>query len=341
MSKEINRVAIVGCGNISGSIDDDAKKRHIYSHARAISEIKQLKLTACCDTDDARLKKFAERWGIPGQYLDLSDMLQKEPIDILVVATPTKFHYENVILALSSHVKVIFCEKPLTFELERGIEMAQRAEEANKILLVNYMRRWDKFYAESRNILESGDLGTIETIVTYAGTSLYMSASHMLDMIIYFGGDVSSCLGYIDRVNMARIVHGEKDFGGIALFKHKNGITSFLKATGESRQHHFFEMDFQCTRGRLRMLDDDIKYEVYKFKESPQRKELYELDLVCTKVNDNKSERVVDAYLDILDCMRKNEAPKFSVRDALKSLELISLIYKSDAIGNQTVYSQL
>lgn len=340
-NKDIKYVAIVGCGNIAGEADDDVKKRHIYTHAKAINMIKELELTACCDTDESRLETFAKRWKVPRQYLNLQEMLCKEQVDILVVATPTKTHYENVLSALSSSVKAIFCEKPLTFDFEQDMEMVKKAKEANKLLVVNYMRRWDKFYAECKSLLESGELGRIETIVAYVDTALYMNSIHMLDMLIYFGGDVFSCIGYIDRINNPRVVHGEKDFGGIAFFKHKNGIISFLKATGESQRNHFFELDVQCTKGRLRILDDDIKYEVYKFKESHQHKGLDELTLVYTKSNDDKHERVVEAYLNILDCIENNKKPKFSATEALKSLELVNLIYKSDSIGNLPVYSQL
>lgn len=338
---DTKRVAIAGCGNVSGDIDDDAKKRHIYGHVKTISMIERLEFTACCDRDEARLRAFAEKWRIPGQYLDLQEMLHKEQIDILVIATPTKAHYENVLMALSSDVRAIFCEKPITFDLSQGIELVKKAEESGKLLIVNYVRRWDAFYADCKNLLESGELGRIETIVAYADTALYMNSSHMLDMLIYFGGDVFSCVGHIDRINNIRVVHGEKDFGGIALIKHKNGIISFIKATGESQRNHFFELDIQCTKGRLRILDDDMRCEVYKFRESPQHKGLDELALAYTKINDNKSERLVNAYFDILDYIEKKKEPSFSAKEALKSLELVNLIYKSDSTANLSAYSSL
>ena len=77
------------------------------------------------------------------------------------------------------------------------------------------MRRWDPFYSECKKILENGELGRIETIVAYVDTALYMNSSHMLDMVVYFGGDLFSCVGHIDKINETRIIHGEKDFGGI------------------------------------------------------------------------------------------------------------------------------
>ncbi|MBU4288996.1 MAG: Gfo/Idh/MocA family oxidoreductase [Proteobacteria bacterium] len=339
--KDIKRVGIVGCGNIAGFADDDVKKRHIYTHAKAIGIIKQLKISACCDKDETRLKAFAERWGIPGQYLNLQQMLREEQIDILVVATPTDFHYEDVMLGLSSNVEAVLCEKPLTWHVEDGIKLVAKSEQLNKLLVVNHMRRWDQFYLECKRILDSGELGRIETIVAYVDTALYMNSSHMIDMIIFFGGDVYSVVGYIDKLNEPRIVHSKKDFGGIATVRHKNGIITFLKATGESQQNHFFELDFQCTKGRLRILGDDMKYEVYRFKDSPQHKGLCELALEYTKLNDNKNERVVEAYLDILNYLEHKKQPLFPAEEALKSLELINLIYESDSKDNSVVYSRL
>lgn len=341
LTNDIKHVAIVGCGNIAGYADDDIKKRHIYTHAKAINMIKQLKLTACCDMDKTKLTRFAKKWNIPGQYTDLQKMLREEQIKILVIATPTKSHYENMRLALSSNVEAIFCEKPLTFDLEQGVELVKKAKELNKLLVVNYMRRWDTFYAECKDLLESGKLGRIETIVAYVDTALYMNSIHMLDMLIYFGCDVFSCVGFIDSLNNTRIVHDEKDFGGIALLKHKNGIISFVKATGESQRNHFFELDFQCTKGRLRILDDDTKYEIYEFNESPQHKGLDELALVYTKFNDNKDERLVRAYRDILNWIENKKEPAFSAMESLKSQELVNLIYESESINNLPVHSQL
>ena len=341
LTKDMKRVAIIGCGNIAGEADDDVKKRHTYSHAKAIGMIERLKLTACCDADENRLTAFAERWQVPGRYPDLHSMLRNEKIDILVVATPTKYHYENVLSALPGNVKAIFCEKPISFNVEQGAEMVKRAKESKKVLVVNYMRRWDKFYAECKSLLESGELGRIETIVTYVDTALYMNSSHLLDMIIYFGGDAFSCVGYLDKINNTRTVHGKEDPGGIALVRHKNGIISFIKATGESRRNHFFELDIQCTKGRLRILDDDTRYEVYKFKESPQHKGLDELSLAYTRFNNDKDERVVNAYRDIMECIENNKEPEFPATEALKSLELINLIHKSDSADNFPAYSEL
>jgi len=60
----VRNVAIVGCGNTADGLGEDQSKRHIYSHATAISKLEQLNITACCDIDPARMERFADKWWI-------------------------------------------------------------------------------------------------------------------------------------------------------------------------------------------------------------------------------------------------------------------------------------
>lgn len=341
MTDSIKKVGIVGCGYIAGFADDSGRRRHIYTHAKALGQVPGAQLVACCDNSPEQAKKFAERWNVPKQYLRLEDMLKNEALDILTVATPTEFHHDNVTEALNYPIKAIFCEKPLASSLANAKELAQKAKERKIPLAVNFMRRWDPFYRECKDILASGELGRVETIVVYVDTALFMNAIHMLDLLLYFAGDIDIVVGQLDRLNEARIVHGKADPGGFAFIRHQSGIISFIKATGESRRNYFFELDFQCTKGRLRILDDDQKYEIYKFKECEEKNWLSQLSLEKTVLNDKKRERVVAAYHNIINAIDQNEPLASSGFESLKVMELIELIYESDRQGQLPVKSKL
>lgn len=334
-------VGIIGCGDIAGYADDDLKKRHIYTHAKAIKSLKGFRLIACCDNDPDKLSDFSKKWDIPHSYLYVSELFSQEDFDILVIASPTEYHVTHLKLALNSKVKAIFCEKPFTSDLRSGIDLMDSIRNSDKVICINFMRRWDLFYQKCKKIIDSGELGRIETIVAYVDTALYMNSIHMIDMLIYFGGDILSCSGFLDRINAPRIVHGKKDYGGKATLLHKNGIISFLKASGESRQNHFFEIDIQGTKGRLRILDDDKKYQVYKFEESTQHRGLLELSLNREEVNLNNHERVVEAYLEIAKCIENGGDTKSTPFNSLKSLDIIELIYQSDKQNHNHVISKL
>ena len=163
----------------------------------------------------------------------------------------------------------------------------------------------------------------------------------MLDMVIYFGGDVLSCSGKIDRINKAREVHGKLDYGGYAFLQHKNGIISFIKASGESRKNNYFEIDIQCTKGRIRMLSDGEKYEVYKFKKIEHKPWLSSLALDRSVENIKRNERLVDAYKDIINSMSSDIETQSSITNALKSMEIIKMIYRSDFENNKQINSYI
>ena len=74
----VRNVAIAGCGNIADGLDEDRRKRHIYSHATAISRLDALNITACCDIDPARMERFADKWDIRGHYTDYQKMVDDE-----------------------------------------------------------------------------------------------------------------------------------------------------------------------------------------------------------------------------------------------------------------------
>ncbi len=329
--------AFIGCGYIAGEGYLISKRPQIFTHAKAIAYTDSIKLIACCDISIKTARDFANKWNINRVYTDLKTMLNVESVDILVISSPTKFHHKHLAIGLSSAVKAIFCEKPIADKYNSAVKLELQARKSKKTVAINFMRRWDSFYIKCKKILESGELGQINSIVVYVDTALYMNSIHMLDMVIYFGGDIASCSGIIDRINKPREVHGKLDYGGYAFLKHKNGIVSFIKASGESRRNNYFEIDVQCTKGRLRMLNDGESYEVYKFQEISHKKWLSNLVLDRAVENKNKNERLVDAYKDIVDSMGSNTETQSSIANALKSMKIIEMIHKSDSKNNKQI----
>lgn len=338
ISDSVKKIGIVGCGYVAGFADDSGKRRHIYTHAKALSLMDEAKIVACCDTQIEQVKKFGDRWNIKNQYTDLKKMLEQEEIDILTIATPTACHYENILEALLYPLKAIFCEKPLCDTYIKAIEVAQEVNKKKVPLAVNFMRRWDPLYQECVDRIHSGELGRLESIVCYVDTALYMNAIHMFDLLIKIAGDIEMVIGMLDRYHEPRLVHNKPDRGAFVWIRHKNGILSYVKATGESRRNHYFELDLQCSRGRMRILDDDLKYEIYRFQQCPDKPWLSKLVLEESVMNNKKPERMLEAYHNIIRAIDFHEPLKCSGFDGAKSLQLIEIIYESDKLNQQPIY---
>ena len=239
------KIAIVGCGYIGGFADDTGDRPQIYSHAKAINKMNECELVACCDTNKDQLKKFSERWNVKKIFNDMNIMLDEIEVDVLVVATPTIHHERNIIDALKYPIKSIFCEKPLSTNSETSNKIIELCDKKGIKLAVNYMRRWDDLYIKCKELLFSGELGKLNSIVAYVDTALYMNSIHMIDLIDFFAGDVETVVGRIDEENEVRIVNDIPDPGAYIVIFHKNKVVSFVKATGESKKNHYFELDFQ------------------------------------------------------------------------------------------------
>lgn len=73
------RIAIVGCGRISGN------------HAEAIARIDGLDLVAGCDQDAERARAFGELHGLPW-FSSYEEMLRSVECDVVTIATPSGLH---------------------------------------------------------------------------------------------------------------------------------------------------------------------------------------------------------------------------------------------------------
>ena len=58
------------------------------------------------------------------------------------------------------------------------------------------------------------------------------SASHHIDLMVYFGGKIEWLVGDV-QTDYIRNVFGVLDPGGVALLKFKNGYFGFLKSTSK------------------------------------------------------------------------------------------------------------
>lgn len=98
--KNMKRVCIVGCGNISGN------------HRNAINNTENAVLYAACDIDQKRLETAEKEWGVIG-YNNFADAINDKNIDSIHICTPHYLHFEMIAAALAAGKQVV-CEKPVT-----------------------------------------------------------------------------------------------------------------------------------------------------------------------------------------------------------------------------------
>ena len=91
---------------------------------------------------------------------NLDDILQDEEIQLVVVTTPGKMHYDYAKLLLE-HGKNALIEKPFTETAAQAKELFALAKEKGLFLQCYQNRRFDSDFLTVQKVIESGVLGDI------------------------------------------------------------------------------------------------------------------------------------------------------------------------------------
>jgi predicted dehydrogenase len=110
-------------------------------------------IVAACDQDVERARAAA-----PSAYTSVEEMLSREKLDFLDIATRPDSHLPLVRLAASYGVPVI-CQKPMAPNWDDAVAMVEAAEEAGVPLMIHENWRWQPWHREARRRIEQGEIG--------------------------------------------------------------------------------------------------------------------------------------------------------------------------------------
>lgn len=112
------------------------------------------------------LKKVVERRGVESRrrypwvevVTDESALWRDEEIELVVVATPNRSHFELTRQALSAGKHVVV-EKPFTTSAEEARQLIELARERQRLVSVHQNRRWDGDFLTVRKLLDAKLVG--------------------------------------------------------------------------------------------------------------------------------------------------------------------------------------
>ena len=192
-------VLIIGCGNIAGGFDNASEPGSLArTHAGAYAAHGQFLVHTCIDPDEHRRAAFMERWNIPAGYASIEQLVARNamashstPFDIVSICSPTSCHHHDMQQALHLSPKLIFCEKPVTGNLQQSQHVAQSCSDQGVLLAVNHNRRWDPKVTRLRDQLNAGDWGAIRSVTGQYNKGILNNGSHMLDLLHDLFGPVT------------------------------------------------------------------------------------------------------------------------------------------------------
>ena len=93
-------------------------------------------------------------------YVDYREMLQKEKLDAVCIATPDHWHAIQTIECLEAGLNV-YCEKPMTKAVEEAIDVVRAWQKTGKVMQVGVQSTSLPVWNRVRELLQEGKLGKV------------------------------------------------------------------------------------------------------------------------------------------------------------------------------------
>ena len=199
---------IIGCGDVT-----EVKSGPAFQKAEHSSLVAVMRRNADLAQD------YASRHQVSRWYDHADDLINDNEVDAVYIATPPVFHKEYTFkVALAK--KPVYVEKPMGIDFQECQEMISVCEKSNIPLFVAYYRRALPKFIKIKELIEDGILGNIrlvdiqlyrqplaqdyETQVNNwwktnpdiaGGGYFYDMASHMIDLLYFFFGNIKHVSG--------------------------------------------------------------------------------------------------------------------------------------------------
>lgn len=125
----------------------------------------QSQVVALCDVDRSQAEVCADQIADltadePRLYGDYREMLDKEDVEIAIIATPDHWHALNAIDCLRAGAHV-FLEKPTGHTVRESRAIVKATEQADRVVQVGLHRRIGPHHVSGMEFLKSGQVGEI------------------------------------------------------------------------------------------------------------------------------------------------------------------------------------
>ncbi|MFC4453629.1 Gfo/Idh/MocA family oxidoreductase [Deinococcus sonorensis] len=197
-------------------------------------------VVAVCGRDDQRARELAQKYGIPGVFLDHRALIRDGTLDAVVICTPDDLHYSMTMSALDAGLHVL-CEKPLALNATEAAQMYRRATERQVQHMVLFTWRWLPHIRSLHDLIRGGFVGQpVQAQFVfqgdYAASTDYMwrfdaarangilgdLGSHMIDLALLLIGEAREVSAHLDvmlprRSPDGRTVHAANDTASLIL----------------------------------------------------------------------------------------------------------------------------
>jgi len=240
------KVGIIGAGRKALTIDDETRWLLNYdelpcTHAAAYALNPYTNVTALANPGADAGQYFTQHYGEVSAYQDAREMLEREQLDIVSIATHTHLHAELTLAAVQTGVKAVLVEKAMATSLGECDAMIEACAQNNVKLLVNHPRRFHAVFQEAKAQIQNGAIGEVKLAQCLGYGKFMHNGTHTFDVLNEFFGAAEWVQGELIATDDAA------DPDGRGLVKMRNGVTAYVDFASAQP----FSFTFSGTDGQI------------------------------------------------------------------------------------------
>lgn len=303
---------------------------------RHVEALKMLDLrpSAVCDVDSNKVSQFD---GTASCYTSWQELLNKETLDLVIVATLADTHAPITCAAARCGVPRILCEKPMAAGLKDAWDMVQICQDRGVRLAVNHGRRYYVGYVRLKEALQRGIVGPLRQInVRLGGGRLGGNGSHFFDLACYLVGEkAESAVGWVSS-QRAPNPRGPQfdDPGGFGVVMFRNGCRLIIDLSEDLGVPGMVEL--VGAYGSVRIDETTNEWEVLARSEADRAQPLFRYDTPIRPVpfDPGPAYDVIQETSKAVKELLDGGSLSSTGEDAYRALELYAALRASSAQGH-------
>ena len=327
------KLGLLGCGRIA------------QFHLKALQDQTECyEIIAVADTLPNRATDIAHHYGTRA-YPTLEAMLQAEKLDLIVLCTPSGLHPAQAKLCAEAGVACL-SEKPFGCFYQEALDVVEFFEQRNVPLFIVHQNRYNPTVQKVRKWFEEGMFGELYLIQANVfwqrpqayydaepwrgkrnldGGAFMNQASHYVDLVQWFGGEVANVKSEISR--LGRNIECEDTGAAVIRFtSNAIGVLAVTMLTYPENQEG--SLMIVAENATIKIGGKALnKLEICKAKDEAVFSDIQNINYEPTTIYGNgHSEYYKKLHTFIKQPCYPSEA--ISGREGLKSLKLLTDIYK-------------
>lgn len=309
----------------------------------AMRESGEALVTSVCDPSPDSVRRVIESFDIERAYSSLDEMLAKEDIDAVYIASPNVLHLEQVTRSANSGRHVL-CQKPLGMTADECREMIVVCEANDVRLGVGFCNRFNNAQRKAKQLLRDGVLGEVSLIEmsmsavfgpearsswrfnrsVSGGGPLMDLAPHMIDLARFLLDDeVESVQAFV----CPDMTETRVEDNAVTALRFRSGILGTLETSASRlRPWHY------AVSGSLGTLQVANPIAWLTGGQKVARIELFTSDGPA-QVDYEANEHIVEEIQAFCTAVKSGQKPPVSGEDGFRAQAVIDAIYESGRTG--------